>query len=448
MTQLPPGPLVSFYGDDFTGSTAVMEVLSFAGLPTVLFIDVPTAEQLEAFDGYRGIGIAGVARSKSPDWMEVHLPPIFSFLARIRAPIAHYKVCSTFDSAPHVGSIGRAANLAIPVLGGDWHPLLVAAPAIHRYQAFGNLFALVDGEGFRLDRHPTMARHPVTPMTEADIRLHLAQQTDRPIALVDFIRLKNGSAEPTIEHINAIDVVDRESLEAAGKLIWENRGERLFAIGSQGIEYALVEHWRAEGLIGEPPATSVAEEVEHIAVVSGSCSPVTARQIEHALGNGFEGIALDAARAVDEAAWTAELARAQEAALRALSAGRDPLAYTALGPDDPSIIRLSEAVQVSGEPGETVHERIGRGLGQLLSSILERTKIDRAVIAGGDSSGHGALEMGIHALTAYAPIAPGSMLCEAHRDGKRIQLALKGGQMGGPGYFSAVKRGRPSPIRS
>ena len=36
---LPDGPLLTFYGDDFTGSSAVMEVTAFAGLPTVLFLE-------------------------------------------------------------------------------------------------------------------------------------------------------------------------------------------------------------------------------------------------------------------------------------------------------------------------------------------------------------------------------------------------------------------------
>ncbi len=37
-------PLLTFYGDDFTGSTAVMEVLSFAGVPTMLFMEPPQLE--------------------------------------------------------------------------------------------------------------------------------------------------------------------------------------------------------------------------------------------------------------------------------------------------------------------------------------------------------------------------------------------------------------------
>ena len=32
-----------------------------------------------------------------------------------------------------------------------------------------------------------MSRHPVTPMTEADLRRHLSRQTDKRIGLVDFV---------------------------------------------------------------------------------------------------------------------------------------------------------------------------------------------------------------------------------------------------------------------
>jgi uncharacterized protein YgbK (DUF1537 family) len=108
--------------------------------------------------------------------MQEHLPSVFRSLAALGAPIAHYKVCSTLDSAPHIGSIGTAIDLAVPLLGGAWHPLLVAAPPIGRYQAFGNLFAVANGTVYRLDRHPTMSRHPVTPMDEADVRQHFGRR--------------------------------------------------------------------------------------------------------------------------------------------------------------------------------------------------------------------------------------------------------------------------------
>jgi uncharacterized protein YgbK (DUF1537 family) len=448
---LPDGLLVSFYGDDFTGSTSVMEVLTFAGVPTVLFLDMPTTAQLAAFARYRGIGIAGIARSQSPDWIKTHLPPVFESLARLEASISHYKVCSTFDSAPHVGSIGQAIDLAAPIFGGAWHPLVVAAPAIGRYQAFGNLFAVAAGVGYRLDRHPTMSCHPVTPMDEADVRRHLGKQTGKSIGLIDYVALKRGEATEALTQelakgaeIVAIDIVDAETLAAAGRLIWECRGEHLFAVGSQGLEYALVAHWQAAGLLDTPQRELRAAPSERIVCISGSCSPVTAGQITFAQQNGFAGIRLDASRAVDRREWERELGRAEDQVLAAVGAGRDPLVFTATGPDDPALARVASAIEASGQPTGEINDRIGSGLGRLLGRVMQHARLTRAVIAGGDTSGHATRELGIYALTALAPIAPGSPLCRAYSDDRahdQFEIALKGGQIGAPDFFCAVRHG-------
>lgn len=448
---LPDGLLLTYYGDDYTGSAAVMEVLTFAGVPTVLFLGEPTQEQLARFGDYRAIGIAGVARSQSPEWMERHLPPIFRALAGLGAPVAHYKVCSTFDSAPHVGSIGRATDLAVPILGGAWHPLVVAAPAIARYQAFGNLFAGVDGVAYRLDRHPTMSRHPVTPMHEADVRVHLGAQTAKPIGLVDFLAMKRNEADARLAQerangaeIVALDVIDEDTLAEAGRLVWENRGECLFAIGSQGLEYALVAYWQKAGLLAAPEQGMRAAPAERIVVASGSCSPMTARQIAYAQERGFAGVRLDATRAIDPAAWEKELARGVAAALEALGQGRDAIVFTATGPDDPAVGELARAIETSGAVTGVVNDRIGKGLGEVVDQVLRRTGLKRVVIAGGDTSGHASMALGLYALTAVAPVAPGGALCRAHSDDAAhagLEIALKGGQVGGPDFFCAVKNG-------
>jgi uncharacterized protein YgbK (DUF1537 family) len=448
---LPDGLLLSFYGDDFTGSTSTMEVMSFAGLPTALFLGAPTPQRLARFVGYRGIGIAGVARSQSPDWMDAHLPAVFAALASLHAPVVHYKVCSTFDSSPQAGSIGRAIDLAAPVFGEGWRPLLVAAPAIGRYQAFGNLFAEVAGIAHRLDRHPVMSRHPVTPMDEADVRRHLARQTVKPIGLADLVSMKQGRGDALLAHeiargarIVALDVVDEETLVEAGRLIWERGGAQTFAIGSQGVEYALVAYWRAAGLLGAVETNGGgAPAAGRIACVSGSCSPVTAGQIAHARENGFAAIRIDAARAVDPTEWDRAIDEAAQGALAAIGKGRDPLVFTAAGPDDSAVNALADAIAASGAATGTVNDRIGAGLGRLLDRVMREAGLKRCVIAGGDTSGHAALAMGIHALTALAPIAPGAPLCRAYaddpsRDGREI--ALKGGQIGPPDFFSIARR--------
>ena len=449
---LPEGPLVTFYGDDFTGSSASMEALAFAGLETVLFLAPPTPERLAAFAGCRGIGIAGVARSKSPDWMDANLPPVFALLKSLGAPVTHYKVCSTFDSAPHVGSIGRAIDIGAAIFGG-WVPLVVGDAGMGRFQAFGHLFAnAADGKAYRLDRHPSMSRHPVTPMDEADLALHLGRQTNKRIGLVDFVAMKRGRADTQLAEalaagaqIVSFDVLDAETLAETGRLIWEHGGTPQFTAGSQGLESALVAHWRAASLIPAQAAAAAPGAATRIACVSGSVSPTTAGQIAHALARGFSGIRLDVTQAVDEAAWDRETNRAAEAALAALSDGHDPLVYSACGPDDAAVAALRMAVQTSGVAVETVNDRIGDGLGRVLERVVRTARLGRAVISGGDTSGNAASRLGIDALTAIAPLAPGSPLCRAHAtdpalDG--LELALKGGQVGGPDFFCAARAGR------
>jgi 3-oxoisoapionate kinase len=450
--SLSDGTLLAFYGDDYTGSSAAMEVTAFAGLSSVLILHAPTPEQLAQLTDHRVIGIAGVSRSKNSNWMNSNLPPIFDLLRSLNAPVTHYKVCSTFDSAPHIGSIGRAIDIGVPILGGAWQPLLVADPGMGRYQAFANLFAVSDGIGYRLDEHPTMSRHPVTPMDDANLARHLARQTTKKIGLVDFVAMKQGKSDARLARelsegaeIVLLDVIDQETLVEAGRLVWENRGERLFGIGSQGFEAALVAYWRTAGLIPAEPQIFRASPAPRIACVSGSVSPITAAQIAFAIENGFAGIPINASCAVHASAWQSELGLATERALAALGQGRDPLVYTAAGPDDPAVDALRTAIAAAGVAAETVNERIGAGLGWILNRVLKESGVSRAVISGGDTSGHAASKLGVYALTAVAPISPGSPLCRAHTNDAALaglEIALKGGQVGGADFFCAVKRGR------
>jgi uncharacterized protein YgbK (DUF1537 family) len=447
---LPAGPLIAFYGDDFTGSSAAMEATAFAGIETVLFLSLPSPVRLRDFAGYRVIGIAGVARAQSPDWMDDNLPAVFDMLGAIGAAVVHYKVCSTFDSAPHIGSIGHAIDIATKRLSG-WTPMIVADPGMGRYQALGNLFAAAQGIVHRLDRHPVMSRHPVTPMDEADLSRHLAPQTMKKVGLVDFVAIKRGEADARLAQelaagaeIISIDVLDRETLIEAGRLVWEQGAHPIFGVGSQGFEAALVAYWRHAGMIPAVAPALRAKPVNRIACVSGSVSRATAAQIAHARENGFATIALNTTRAVDEVDWAKETARATEAALKQLGEGHDPLVYSVAGPDDPAVAAVKNAVAAAGVSAENVNERIGAGLGTILDRILATSGLTRAVISGGDTSGRAASRLGIDALTTLAPLAPGSPLCRAHaertdRDG--LEIALKGGQVGAPDFFSVAKNG-------
>jgi len=447
VSGLPDGPLVAWLGDDFTGSAASMEALEFAGLPSVLFLGIPSPAQLARFPQVCGIGIATTARAQAPEWMEAHLPQHFRWLAATGAPVVHYKVCSTLDSAPHVGSIGRAIDIGQDIVGGAWVPFLVAAPVMRRYQAFGHLFASAPAGVYRLDRHPVMARHPVTPMDEAEVTAHLARQTDRRMALIDVEALEGDAGSALAERIAAgaeviaLDAMTGAHMAANGALIWQGPGQVL-AAGSQGVEYALIDHWRAAGMIPQRTMTEGAGPVERMVAVSGSVSATTAAQIARAEAGGWQVIALDAAALAcgDPGAEAA----ARDAALAALGQGRDPLICTARGPDDPGVARLRNVTAQAGVPAEVANERLGAALGRLLDQILRQTGLRRAVISGGDTSGHAARQLGLFAFTALAPTIPGAALMRAWSDDPGLdglQLALKGGQMGSADFFDWIKRG-------
>ena len=97
----------------------------------------------------------------------------------------------------------------------------------------------------------------------------------------------------------------------------------------------------------------------------------------------------------------------------------------------------------SGATMDVVNERIGAALGRVLDTILRQSGLRRAVISGGDTSGHGTAQLGLFALSALAPTIPGAALFRGHGDGLHdgLELALKGGQMGSEDYFGWVRAG-------
>jgi 3-oxoisoapionate kinase len=455
--RLPPRLLISFYGDDFTGSADAMEALSLGGARCVLFLEPPPPEQLrERFADLRAVGVAGASRTMTPGQMEAALPDVFARIKRLNAAIFHYKVCSTFDSSPEVGSVGCAMGIGRRVFHARFVPLLVGAPVLKRYCLFGNLFATgkaVGGEEtFRLDRHPVMSRHPVTPMRESDLRVHLGAQAAEKIALFDILKLTGSRAEVDANFARVLegkpdavlfDVLDDERLTEAGRLIWSACGDStLFVIGSSGVEYALAAHWRESGVIAATPFYPPVGEVDKLIVVSGSCSPVTKGQIEWASRNGFTAIELNAIKLTDGS--EAERDKVRRKALAALSQGRSVMLYSAKGPEDPHIAATMAEFKARGMGELTARARLGEQQGILLRELLAATKLRRACVAGGDTSSHAIRQLGIYALELCAPLAPGSPLCRAYShdaalDG--VEIAMKGGQRGEPDYFGSVRRG-------
>jgi 3-oxoisoapionate kinase len=429
-------PLFAYYGDDFTGSTDVLEALAGNGVATVLFLGVPDEKHLRAFPNCRAIGIAGESRSRDPQWMTDNLSAAFSYLQKLGAPVNLYKVCSTFDSSPQVGSIGRALEIGQDVFRASMIPIVVAAPHLRRYVIFGNLFA-EGGDGiYRIDRHPTMMRHPVTPMKESDLRMHLAKQTKRSIGLLDIIALHGERPSEKLHDLAregyravVFDGLDEVSLEKTGRLLWPNDSARQeFVVGSSGAAYAFVAHLRETGVLPPTVPSELIRKVDRLLVLSGSCSPVTETQIRTAMSQAYVGIPLDAASLCGNDPLAPDSLFNQ--AKQTLAAGRSVILYSALGQADPALAAQGDDLAIA--------------MGRLLRRLVIECAARRVVIAGGDTSSKAARQLGLHALTFVASTQPGAPLCRGHAadaalDG--LEIVLKGGQVGTPNFFEFVRRG-------
>ncbi|WP_191567219.1 four-carbon acid sugar kinase family protein [Metabacillus idriensis] len=444
--------LLAFYGDDFTGSTDAMEALSQKGYRTVLFLEAPTQDMLQRFENLRCIGVAGTSRAKTAPELRKEVRPVIEQLSQIGAPVVHYKTCSTFDSSPEIGSIGEAIRVSLDFFPKqDTVPLLVGAPALGRYTVFGQHFARMDDLVYRLDRHPIMARHPVTPMGEADLRLHLKKQFNTEMALINIIELE-GETDLVTERFRKkleekptvllFDVLDEERLLMSGRLIWEAASKnRAFVVGSSGIEYALTAFWEKEGISQSVTVQSDYEvfPAKQILAVSGSASYVSQRQIETAIEQGFHGIRIPIDSLLETKSQPEELLNE---AIHLLNKGESVVLYTALGTEDAAIASTRELFASKGIDNSQTGEYIGRQLGRWTNYIIRQASLRRVVIAGGDTSGFVTSEMGIFGLEMLLPISPGAPLCKVYSadsemDG--IELALKGGQFGSPDYFVRVR---------
>jgi len=411
-----PRSVFSFYGDDLTGSTDALESLAANGVSAVLFLRPPEPEDLCQFAGCRAIGIAGESRSRSPEWMRRELPRIFHRLREIGAPVVQYKVCSTFDSSPETGSIGCAIDIGRDVFANESVSVVPAAPLLGRYVVFGNLFAGAGDGVYRIDRHPSMSLHPITPMDEGDLLVHLARQTASQVTGVNLLQLRsNEFAWPSNSGAVVFDGLEPADMaQSAQRICGRRAAPQTFVVGSSGFTYGLMDYWRAQGCL---PAGNAAEAQAfrsqgRLLVLAGSCSPATERQIRHALRCGFYGVKLDPAD-FDAGG-----------AVEQLRSGRSVILYSALGHAD--------RVEIADRPA------LAFAMGRLLREVILASGVNRVVVAGGDTASYATRELGISALTFTATLVRGAPLCRAYGWPGELEMVLKGGQIGPENFFEQV----------
>lgn len=440
MTPEPTANLwLTYYADDFTGATDALERLELAGVRTALYMSPPTPEEVSQRPELRAIGVAGASRSLPTEQLAGTVSPALRSLRALGAPHVHYKVCSTFDSSPGVGSIGRVIDLASELFDAPFTPVLVGSPALNRWCVFGNLFADMGigagGQAYRLDRHPSMSKHPVTPMDEADLRVHLGRQTDKPIGLVDVRVLEcssqevsaciEGLVEGSDHKVLLFDTLEERHLATIGETL-DEYGARdcpLFWVGSSAVESALTAHWQSQGRAGgiAPPPASLGGPV---LVLAGSCSPVTAEQVEQAERAGWQRITVSASTLSGET-WRQSIKEVVPRVAGFLRDKQNVIVQTETPRPDQSLAA----------------SRLGEAYASLCQAVFGDCRPSLLVIAGGDTSSHTATALGVRSLEFVAPLTPGAPVCRAASDDPLVAglpMVFKGGQVGSPDFLARL----------
>lgn len=411
--------LLGVIADDFTGASDIANTLTRGhdgqgGLATAQYIGVPdhdAAPDVEA-------GVISLKSRSIPaqEAVELSLAALGWLQAQGCRQIV-FKYCSTFDSTPD-GNIGPVAEALAKALGAAGVVACPAFPATGRTIYQGHLFV-----HDRLLSESGMQNHPLTPMTDPDIRRFLRKQTQGDVGLVpaatvhrgaDAIRAALAESAARGEVLSIVDAVRDADLVEIGRAC----AEAPLLTGGSGIALGLPGNFIAAGLASGKPADFEGRQGPE-AILAGSCSGATRGQIDtHAASHPVLAISVDDVMAgrttVDD---LVSFITANE--------GKAPLAFSSATPD-----------QVTAAQQRYGREEVASRLDALFADTARRLVdggVRRLVVAGGETSGAVAQALDLGDLAIGPEVSPGvPVLVSRQRD---MALALKSGNFGGPAFF-------------
>lgn len=410
--------------DDFTGATDLANNLVRAGMRVAQTIGVPTLPLDAEVDA---VVVALKSRTVPSTQAIAESLAALAWLQAQGASQIYFKYCSTFDSTPQ-GNIGPVTEALMDALHTDFTIATPAFPDNHRTVFKGHLFV-----GDQLLNECGMQNHPLTPMTDANLVRVMQSQTRRKVGLVDYSVVARGSmairermAQLKAEGVGVV-LVDATSNDDLTRLGPALEGMPLVTAGS-GVAIGLPANF---GIAPSSQASRLPPARGLQAVVSGSCSLASNRQVAHFIASGRPAMALDPLR----------MASGEDAVAQVLAWAAPLLAS---GPVLIYATANSQAVKsVQDQLGvEQAGAMVERSLAALALGLVN-AGVGQLVIAGGETSGACVQALGITQLQIGPQIAPGVPWCHAHLpatdSGKAPQglhVALKSGNFGADDFFT------------
>lgn len=406
--------------DDFTGATDLANNLVRAGMRVVQAIGVP-ATPLDA--DVDAVVVALKSRTIAPAEAIAQSLDALRWLQAQGAQQIYFKYCSTFDSTAQ-GNIGPVTEALMEALKCDFTIATPAFPDNKRTVFKGYLFA-----GDVLLNESGMQNHPLTPMTDANLVRVLQAQCTRKVGLIDHTVVARGDAAITERiaqlksegvSIAIVDAVSNDDLLRLGPAI----AKMPLVTAGSGVAIGLPANF---GLSPSSQASALPAASGLRAVVSGSCSLATNRQVLDFIQRGGAALAIDPLRiaagvdvAAEALAWAAPLV------------GKQPvLVYSTAEAGAVKSVQGKLGVEEAGAMVERAIAAIARGLVDL--------GVRQLVVAGGETSGACVQALGIAQMQIGPQIDPGVPWCHARAEaaqGAGMHIALKSGNFGGDDFFT------------
>jgi uncharacterized protein YgbK (DUF1537 family) len=419
--------LLGCIADDFTGATDLANNLVRAGMRAIQTIGIPT-EPLSSDVDVVVIALKSrtipVADAVSQSVAALH------WLQAQGAKQIYFKYCSTFDSTLE-GNIGPVTEALMQAMGTDFTIATPAFPDNGRTVFKGHLFV-----GDVLLNESGMQHHPLTPMTDPNLVRVMQSQCQSPVGLIDFKTVAQGEAaiRGRIEvlksqgcRIAVVDALSNDDLLRLGPAL---RDMPLLTAGS-GVAIGLPANF---GLKPTPTTSALPRVQGKQAVIAGSCSTATQKQVAYFKSQGLPALALDPTRLVqDDAAHQLVVDEALMWAKTQLTQHADfegpVLIYSTASPEAVKATQAQFGVQVVGDRVEQALARIAQGLRKL--------GVAQLIVAGGETSGACVQALGINQLQIGMQIDPGVPWCYAqtgiHAAG--LHITLKSGNFGSDDFF-------------
>ena len=413
--------------DDFTGATDLANNLVRAGMRVVQAMGVPTQPLDAQADA---VVVALKSRTVPAEEAVQQSLAALGWLQAQGAQQIYFKYCSTFDSTAqgNIGPVTEALMAALSDLpGGDFSIATPAFPDNGRTVFKGHLFV-----GDVLLNESGMQNHPLTPMTDANLVRVLQSQCRRKVGLIDYKVVAQGpeAIQTRIDQLRAegvslavVDAVSNADLYRLGPAL---KGMPLVTAGS-GVAIGLPANF---GIAPSNTASALPPAAGFQAVVSGSCSLATNRQVQAFIQSGRPALAIDPLTLSASDGGATTLSQALAWAQPLLAQG-PVLVYSSSDPATVKAVQARLGVQAAGELVEQTLAAVARGLVGL--------GVRQLVVAGGETSGACVQALGISQMKIGPQIDPGVPWCHAQSDAAPdggLHLTLKSGNFGTDDFFS------------